>query len=78
MEKVHDGDKIDFDTKEFDILKFVCCDCGLTHDMRIKIKNKHKIIITQERNIEDTRKHRKEEFGYLHEGLDGWKLRRNE
>lgn len=42
-----------------EILRFECCDCGLTHDFGFNIKGKHKLEITIDVNNRSTGQHRR-------------------
>ena len=41
------------------LLRFECCECGLTHDFEFKIKNKKEIGIIIKRNNYSTSQRRK-------------------
>ncbi|MBA7541386.1 hypothetical protein ES705_33698 [subsurface metagenome] len=58
-----EGEEFSLDTNE-QILRFECCDCGLTHDFKFGIKNRQEIkIIIKRNNYSTGQKRRKDEKG---------------
>ena len=57
-----------------EILKFACCDCGCVHKIALAKENNGNIGIALRRDNRATAQLRRYEFGYLHKGIAGYRL----
>lgn len=53
MRKIHDGEEV-FIKPIIEIERTVCCDCGLTHDVRYRVADDGRIGVTVWRNNRST------------------------
>ncbi len=68
-----DKDSVTTIDPKTEILKFICCDCGLVHYIHIEKKN-GLFHISSERDCRSTAQFRRRKWGYLHEGIGKWIL----
>ena len=65
---------VDIEIKTGEVFKFICCDCGLTHNMIIVILDDDTLQMAMERNNRSTAQFRRHLWGYLQQGLTRFKM----